>query len=104
MELVIDMGAPTQIGKVTVGALENQGSGIFFPVQVQVLLSEDGESFKSTGMLKREYAANIGSELKDFVIEMDGQSAQYIKVVATNLGAPPNGGGSWMFIDEVVVE
>jgi hexosaminidase len=53
MELVIDMGAPTKIGKVTVGALENQGSGIYFPVQVQVLLSEDGESFKSTGMLKR---------------------------------------------------
>lgn len=104
MELVIDMGAPTKIGKVTVGALENQGSGIYFPVQVQVLLSEDGESFKSTGMLKREYAANIGSELKDFVIEMDGQFAQYIKVVATNLGTPPNGGGSWMFIDEVVVE
>jgi hexosaminidase len=104
MALVIDMGTPTEIGKISVGALENQGSGIYFPVQVQVLLSDDGKTFKSAGIVQREYAANIGSELKDFVIDMDGQSAQFIKVIATNLGTPPNGGGSWMFIDEVVVE
>ncbi|MCK0188351.1 family 20 glycosylhydrolase [Arenibacter sp. F20364] len=104
MELVIDLESLTELEKITVGAMENQGSGIYFPVQMEVLLSEDGEAFKSAGILKRDFADNIGSELQDFVIDIDKQSAQYIKVVATNLGTPPNGGGSWMFIDEVVVE
>jgi hexosaminidase len=104
MELVIDMESQTKLGKITVGAMENQGSGIYFPIQVEVLLSEDGRTFKSAGIVKREYVANNGSELKDFVVKIEEQTARYIKVIATNLGNSPSGGGSWMFVDEVVVE
>ncbi|TQO37626.1 hexosaminidase [Arenibacter algicola] len=104
MELVIDMESPTELEKISVGALENQGSGIYFPIQVEVFLSDDGKTFRSAGSAKREYAANNGSELKDFVIEIGKQTVRYIKVKATNLGTAPTGGGSWMFIDEVVVE
>ena len=84
--------------------MENQGSGIYFPIQVEVLLSENGRTFKSAGIVKREYVANNGSELKDFVVKIEEQTARYIKVIATNLGNSPSGGGSWMFVDEVVVE
>lgn len=104
MELVIDLESPTELEKISVGALENQGSGIYFPIQVEVFLSDDGKTFRSAGSVKREYAANNGSELKDFVIQIGKQTARYIKVKATNLGTAPTGGGSWMFIDEVVVE
>ena len=104
MELVIDLESPTELEKISVGALENQGSGIYFPIQVEVFLSDDGKTFRSAGSAKREYAANNGSELKDFVIVIGKQTARYIKVKATNLGTAPTGGGSWMFIDEVVVE
>ena len=104
MELVIDLESPTQLEKISVGALENQGSGIYFPIQVEVFLSDDGKTFRIAGSVKREYAANNGSELKDFVIQIGKQTARYIKVKATNLGTAPTGGGSWMFIDEVVVE
>ncbi|GBF20372.1 MULTISPECIES: family 20 glycosylhydrolase [Arenibacter] len=104
MELVIDLESPTELEKISVGALENQGSGIYFPIQVEVFLSDDGKTFRSAGSVKREYAANNGSELKDFVIEIGKQIVIYIKVKATNLGTAPTGGGSWVFIDEVVVE
>tara|TARA_R110001606_G_scaffold163967_1_gene308265 strand:- start:142 stop:2469 length:2328 start_codon:yes stop_codon:yes gene_type:complete len=104
MELVIDLESPTELEKISVGALENQGSGIYFPIQVEVFLSDDGKTFRSAGSAKRKYAANNGSELKDFVIQIGKQTARYIKVKATNLGTAPTGGGSWMFIDEVVVE
>jgi len=104
MELVIDMESPTELDKITVGAMENQGSGIYFPIQVEILLSEEGNTFESTGIVKREYAANNGSELKDFELRFEKQTARYIKVIATNLGSSPTGGGSWMFVDEVVVE
>ncbi|SHJ77229.1 hexosaminidase [Arenibacter nanhaiticus] len=104
MALVIDMEAPTAIEKITVGTLENQGSGIYFPIQVEVMLSSDGKTFKNAGIVKRGFAANINSELKDFVVDLEKQSARYIKVIATNLSTPPTGGKAWMFIDEVIVE
>lgn len=104
MELVIDLESPTELEKISVGALENQGSGIYFPIQVEIFLSDDGKTFRSAGIVKRAYEANNGSELKDFVIQIGKQTARYIKVKAANLGTPPTGGGSWMFIDEVVVE
>ena len=104
MELVIDLESPTELEKISVGALENQGSGIYFPIQLEVFLSDDGQTFKSAGIVKRDYAANNGSELKDFVVEVGKQTTRYIKVKATNLGSSPAGGGSWMFVDEVVVE
>ena len=104
MELIIDLENPTDIKKVTIGSLENQGSGIYFPVAVEVLLSDNGETYKSVGAINRPYAVNSSSELKDFVLEIGQQTARYVKVIARNLGTPPTGGGSWMFIDEVVVE
>lgn len=104
MELIIDLENPTEIKKVTIGSLENQGSGIYFPVGVEVLLSDDGMTYKSVGDINRPYAVNSSSELKDFVLEIGQQSARYVKVIARNLGTPPTGGGSWMFIDEVIVE
>ena len=104
MELVIDLEFPKEVEMISVGTLENQGSGIYFPIQVEVFLSDDGKTYRSAGIVKREYAANNGSELKDFVVEVEKQTTKYIKVKATNLGFSPTGGGSWMFIDEVVVE
>lgn len=104
MELVIDLENPTDIKKVTIGSLENQGSGIYFPVGVEVLLSDDGKTYKSVGAINRPYAVNSGSELKDFVLEIGQQTARYVKVIARSLGTPPTGGGSWMFVDEVIVE
>ncbi len=104
MELIIDLENPTEVKKVTIGSLENQGSGIYFPVGVEVLLSDNGKTYKSVGAINRPYAVNSSSELKDFVLEIVQQKARYVKVIARNLGAPPTGGGSWMFIDEVIVE
>lgn len=104
MEVVIDMETPTEIGRISVGTLENQGSGIYFPIKIDVFLSDDGKTYKKGGTIKRDFVANNNSELKDFVINLKKQTTRYIKVMATNLGTPPTGGGSWMFIDEIVVE
>ncbi|MDX1365433.1 MAG: family 20 glycosylhydrolase [Arenibacter latericius] len=104
MELVIDMETPTEIEEIIVGSLENQGSGIYFPIEINVYLSDDGKTYKKEGTLKRDFAANIKSELKDFVIDLNKQTTRFIKVEAINLGTPPTGGGSWMFIDEIIVQ
>ncbi|MEE9361571.1 MAG: family 20 glycosylhydrolase [Cellulophaga sp.] len=104
LELTIDLENRTDIGKVVVGSLENQGSGIYFPVAVEVFISSDNEKYNSVGRLKRDYKANNMSELKNFEISFEKQPARYIKVKVKNLGTPVTGGGSWMFIDEIIVE
>lgn len=104
MELTIDMGESTTMSSVAVGTMENQGPGIYFPTEVEILLSNDGENFTSAGKIDRAYKSNAGIELKDFRITFNSQKAQYVKVKAKNLKRTPKGTGVWLFVDEVIIE
>lgn len=104
MELVIDLEAPTTVSKISVGAMEDQGSGIYFPISVEAFVSIDGENYERVGGVEREFKYEGSPELKDFIVDFEEEKAQYIKVRATNLGEPPHGGGSWLFVDEIIVE
>ncbi len=103
-EISIDLDKNEKISQVTVGSMEDQGSGIYFPVNVEVFLSQDGTNYESVGNRWRKFENNGYSTLKDFKVTFEPKEAQYVRVKITNLETPPNGGGSWMFIDEVIVE
>ncbi|MBS7256626.1 glycoside hydrolase family 20 protein [Flavobacterium branchiicola] len=103
MELVIDFEKPESIQQVTVGTLESQGAGVFFPIQIKVLISNDGINYKEVGKVSRPYNANPISELKDFKISFQKQNARYVKVVGANLRKSPRGESSWLFVDEILV-
>jgi hexosaminidase len=104
MEVVIDLGKEEEITQVTVGTLENQGPGIYFPQKFEVYLSGDGKLFKKAGEIKRAYAKNAKAELKDFKISVPKQKARYIKVITENMRKAPNGSGVWTFVDEILIE
>ena len=104
MELVIDLEETVPVSKVMIGSMENQGSGIYFPLEVEVMVSRDGEKYSGVGKIEREFENNGNPVLKDFSIEFQPQQVRYIKVMAKNLGHPPTGGDAWLFIDEIVVE
>ena len=104
MEIVIDLEIEQSIEKVTVGTLESQGAGIYFPIQVTVLVSKDGTNYKEVGKINRPFAVNVNSELKDFKINFEKQEARFVKVIATNLKKSPTGSSSWLFVDEIVVD
>lgn len=103
MEVVIDLGREKEISKVVVGSLENQGSGIYFPIETEIFISNDGKSFRKMGNIKRDFAVNGGSELKNFVIKFPKINAKYVKIKVTKMDKSPNGGGVWLFIDEIQV-
>ncbi|KAF2513654.1 family 20 glycosylhydrolase [Flavobacterium zhairuonense] len=103
MELVIDFEKLESIQQVTVGTLESQGAGVFFPIQIKILLSNDGINYKEVGKVSRPYAANPISELKDFKISFQQQNARYVKVIGMNLKKSPRGESSWLFVDEILV-
>lgn len=104
MELSIDLEKEETIHEVVVGSLENQGSGIYFPVAVEVFVSKDGVSYESVGDVKRSFTKNSSSELKDFTVSFKDTKARFVKVLATNLKEVPGGGGTWLFIDEIIVD
>lgn len=104
MEAVIDMGEATSIQEVSLGTLENQGPGIYFPTAVTVYVSTDGKNFKEVGTQKRAFAKNPSFDLKDFKISFEKQSVRYVKVVATTLKTLPNGGKAWLFVDEILIK
>jgi hexosaminidase len=103
MEVVIDFGKDQSFEQVSVGSLESQGAGIYFPVQVKVLTSKDGIHYKEVGKVVRPYAVNPSSELKDFKINFTKTNSRFVKVIASNLKKNPSGGSSWLFVDEISV-
>ena len=101
--VVIDLEEITDIKKVSVGAMENQGSGIYFPTKIVLYVSNDGKKYEKIDEIHRPYAANGFAILKNFTFEFEQINARFVKLDIQNLGHPPTGGDSWLFIDEVQV-
>ncbi len=104
MEVIIDLDKQQSIKKVTVGTLENQGPGIYFPTKVTVYVSNDDKKYVEVGNIERGYAKNASSILKDFVVDFKEQKIRFVKVKATSLKKTLTGGGVWLFVDEVLIE
>ncbi|WP_235291682.1 beta-N-acetylhexosaminidase [Portibacter lacus] len=104
VEIIMDMVESTEMTSVSIGSMENQGSGIYFPIKFEVFLSSDGGQFDKVGEISRPFKNNVLSTLEHFKISFEKQNAQFIKVKITNLGSPPKGGGAWIFLDEITVE
>ncbi|MGY5354090.1 glycoside hydrolase family 20 protein [Wenyingzhuangia sp. IMCC45467] len=103
MEAVIDLGNEKEITQITVGTLESQGSGIYYPTAVKVLVSNNGKDYKQVGEIARTYKANPNVELLNFNIEFKSTKAKYVKIIAKNLKETPEGGNTWLFVDEILV-
>lgn len=104
MEVVIDLEKNQSIHQVTLGSLENQGSGIYFPTEIKAFISTDGNTYKEVGKMIRPFAINSNSELKDFKISFEKTNARFVKVIATNLKKSPKGESSFLFFDEILID
>ncbi|MFI1744247.1 glycoside hydrolase family 20 protein [Thalassobellus sediminis] len=103
MEVIIDLENIQTVKQVIMGLLESQLSGIYYPTDINVLISNDGKSYKQVGKIKIPYILNYKTHIKDFKINFEVQAARYIKVIATNLKKNPKGDGVFIFADEVLV-
>ena len=103
MEVVVDLEKIQSISQVAVGTLEDQGSGIFFPIGIKVLVSVDGINYQEAGQVLRPFAINLNSDLKDFKINFKSVNTRFVKVIGTNLKKSPKGESSWLFIDEILI-
>lgn len=104
VEITIDLGKPTEFHKVSLGSMENQGAGIYFPVGIAVSVSEFGKEFHKLDELHRDFSVNPIPELKDFEMKLPLEKARYIRLKIDTFRDLPRGGKAWLFLDEIQVE
>ncbi|NVO02149.1 MAG: family 20 glycosylhydrolase [Bacteroidetes bacterium] len=109
-EAVIDMGEITKITKISASFLQSMPSWIFFPEDVEYLVSDDGINFKTVAAIKNDALQNLQeTKLKEFDSNFENLQTRYIKVKAKKVGVCPDwheaaGSEAWLFIDEIVID
>ena len=108
---VVDLGRVEPLRKVSVGALQDIKSWIWFPKSVKISFSENSETFKEFAIIKNNFADNeYGAFTKEFAKTMPERvHARYVKIEAVSYGVcpgwhPGSGNETWMFLDEIALE
>ncbi|NOY47450.1 MAG: glycoside hydrolase family 92 protein, partial [Chlorobi bacterium] len=108
---VVDLGKEKPIKSIAVNFLQDQRSWIFYPTQVECLVSSDGINFKSIG--KQTIDATKPSEnveIKKISFKQAATNYRFVKIIAKKLGVLPkwhlgyeHDGRSWLFVDEIII-
>ncbi|MDX1912160.1 MAG: GH92 family glycosyl hydrolase, partial [Saprospiraceae bacterium] len=110
LDLVLDLGKSQKINRVRANFLQDENSWIFFPLKLQVEISDDGQTFSPAGeSLNDVPPLEKGLLQKELQVQLNGKKARYIRVVGVSLGQCPvthKGAGHpcWVFVDELSVE
>ncbi|MEM6347463.1 MAG: FN3 associated domain-containing protein [Bacteroidota bacterium] len=106
----LDLQKSSQIHRVSVSCLEDVGAWIFYPVGLEVSISEDGKTYKkiASKALPKTQETTTPS-MRHFNLSFDAVEARYVKVETRNYAKVPSwhpgaGGKAWLFVDEVMVE
>lgn len=106
MNATIDLGKSETISKISINTLSSEGSWIYYPKSIEILVSKEGKNYiPITIVTSKEIYENKGK----IVVEFDKQNVQFIKVTAENNGIiadgkPGAGSNSWLFVDEISAE
>ena len=101
--LTLDLEQVTEVKEVRIGAMDAQASGIYFPIEFIVSLSNDGKNYREVATHNEPCVVRGKATLKDFVLKFSPTEARYIKLTLKNVKTPPKGGDAWLFIDEILV-
>jgi hypothetical protein len=109
LDAVIDLGTISPINKVSIGFLEDQTAWIFYPIKLEILVSNDGKKYSTQKILQHQSEKNKqNKDIKDFSAKLENITARYLRLKATNMGRCPKwhpgaGQKAWMFVDEIII-
>jgi hexosaminidase len=109
MVATIDLGKKEDISSVEIGCLQNVGAWIFYPEELIVETSDDGQNFKRLGKTKNKVSVSEpGRIIQNLKVDKNA-NARFLRVTAKNLGTCPKGHAgegkpAWLFVDEIIVE
>lgn len=108
----VNLGKSKPVNTISVNFLQDQRSWIFYPTEVECLVSADGKNYKSIG--KRPIDATERSEdvtIKTVEFKQPSSEYRYVKLIAKKLGVLPewhlgykHDGRSWIFVDEITIK
>lgn len=110
LDLVIDLGKQQKINRVRANFLQDENSWIFFPIKLQVEISEDGDQYLPAGEVLCDIAPMTpGTLQKELSLDLGGKKARYLRVVGVSLGQCPvthkgAGHACWIFADEISID
>jgi len=108
--MVVDLGRTTPVQRVIVGFYRSPGGLVFAPPTLEVSTSDDGTTFTQvTRVQEASPVKDPRPTVRDYVAELNGISARFIRLVATSPGAAPDWHRSpsdptWIYADEIIVE
>jgi hypothetical protein len=108
LDAVVDLGSIQLITGIETGFLQDIGSWIFMPLEVQYFVSNDGSVFQPVGTIINDVPEkNSGAIIKNFTLNFSTK-ARFIKVLAKNRKTCPEwhvgaGEPAWIFADEIVI-
>ncbi|MDP4174526.1 MAG: GH92 family glycosyl hydrolase [Bacteroidota bacterium] len=109
LDAVIDLGKQQKISFISASFLQNTGSWIFFPKQIEYYVSNDNVNFTKVYETENNSDKNDSPQaIKDFDKSLNGIEARYVRVYAKNIGVCPewhvaSGNKAWLFVDEITV-
>ena len=111
--VTVDLGSLKDVNMVYVNFLQDQGSWIFYPTEIECLGSKDGVNFVPIDS-KRIIDTTVpfeGSEIKKVFFKQPSKEFRFIKIRAKKLGelpewhlGYPHDGRSWIFVDEISIK
>jgi len=106
LDATIDLGKVDTVKSVRLVTLQDQGSWIYYPQEVNVFLSEDGVNFTSAST---ELNQTNTPENRAYFWYIKAKKARYVRVVAYGKGMiPPGKSGAgypaWLFASEIIIQ
>jgi putative alpha-1,2-mannosidase len=108
----VDLGSTKPINTIGINFLQDQGAWIFYPTEVECLVSKDGKTFTSIDtQIINTTKRNNDVLIKEVVFKSSSEDIRYVKLIARKMGALPNwhlgyphDGRSWIFADEISIK
>lgn len=107
---VVDLGKIQNVSKLGAGFLQDVGSWIWMPREVEFELSLDGREFVRVASIPNDVPGQkYGVVIKDFIKTITPQTARYLRVTAHSFGRipawhPGKGEDAWIFVDEILIK
>ena len=105
----VDLGAKQRVNRLAGSFLQEQGSWIFMPKEVEFFVSDDGKKFRSVGKVTNGVPLNEdGSVIQEMEVRPRCET-RFVKMAARNIKTCPSwhvgaGQPAWIFCDEFIIE
>jgi hexosaminidase len=108
-DVIIDLGKPVDVTRVSIDFLQNAASWIFMPKDVEISVSTDGIKYIPITIDNDIPAKTAKPVIKQFAASFNKAEVKFVHVKAVNIGVcppwhPGAGEKAWLFSDEIIIQ